>query len=67
MRLVGLGVTELTRGPPPRQLFADPEQIRRRTLEDTRAAVQARFGSHALTRASLLTMTANDDNNNDHD
>jgi DNA polymerase-4 len=61
IRLVGLGVSELTRGPPPRQLFADPEQARRRTLEATRAAVRARFGSQALTRASLLTPPANED------
>lgn len=61
VRLVGLGVSDLSRGRVPRQLFVDPQAQRRAKIEQTRAQVRARFGSRALTRASLLLSPANDD------
>jgi DNA polymerase-4 len=61
VRLVGLGVSDLSRGRPPRQLFADPSAERRAKIEQTRAQVRARFGNQALTRASLLHSPANED------
>jgi DNA polymerase-4 len=62
IRLVGLGVSELLRGAPPKKLFVDPQQTKRMAVEAARAAVRARFGSQALTRATLLATSANEDN-----
>jgi DNA polymerase-4 len=54
VRLCGVGVTDLTLGAVQRDLFPDPVSKKRQALEAVRAAVQARFGNDALTRATLL-------------
>lgn len=54
VRLTGVSASGLTEGPPPRPLFPDPIQDRRRRLEEVVGKVIDRFGADRLTRAALL-------------
>lgn len=65
VRLTGVAVTQLWHGEPPRQLFPDPAQERRRRVEDVTHAITTRFGGNAVTRATLLhdPVAASDDDN----
>jgi DNA polymerase IV len=54
VRLTGVSVSGLIEGPPPRSLFPDPVQDRRRRLEEVVGKVIDRFGAKQLTRAALL-------------
>ena len=54
VRLCGLGVGQLDPGAPVPGLFVDPLAHRRSAIETARSAIAARFGSRALTRASLV-------------
>lgn len=60
-RLCGLGAHALVAGPPPRQLFESPEDVRRRAIEAARRNIMDKFGTQALTRASLLAPDALDE------
>jgi DNA polymerase-4 len=53
-RLCGLGAFDLRPGPPPRQLFVEPGLARRESLESARQRITDRFGTQALTRATLV-------------
>jgi DNA polymerase-4 len=54
VRLTGVSASGLTEGPPPRALFPDPVQDRRRRLEEVVGKVIDRYGADGLTRAALL-------------
>lgn len=54
VRLTGVSVSDLTDARGPRSLFADPQQDKRRTLENVTAQLKTRFGPSTLTRGSLL-------------
>jgi len=54
VRLTGVAVAGLRRGPPPRSLFPDATAERRYELERVAAQVADRFGDHGLVRATLL-------------
>jgi len=54
VRLTGVSVSGLIEGPPPRALFPDPVQDRRRRLEEVVGKISDRFGANRVTRAALL-------------
>lgn len=54
VRLTGISVAGLVKGPPPDKLFDDDGSRRRRTLEEITARVAERWDEAHLTRASLL-------------
>ncbi|MFC1610345.1 DNA polymerase IV [Myxococcota bacterium] len=54
VRLTGVAVADLRPGPPPRSLFPDPDRERRQRIEEVSNAIRQRFGSHSVTRATLV-------------
>jgi hypothetical protein len=54
VRLTGVAVTDLVRGPPPRLLFEDARVEKRRRVQQAVDAITDRFGSMGVTRASIL-------------
>jgi DNA polymerase-4 len=54
VRLTGVSVSDLSKGPPPRTLFPDEQKARRRGVQKAMSELNARFGGRALTRAALL-------------
>src|SRR5258708_18595176 len=55
VRLTGISVARLVKGPPPQKLFDDDGSKRRVTLVEVTARVAARWDDAHLTRASLLS------------
>jgi DNA polymerase-4 len=54
VRLIGIAMTELIEGAPPRLLFEDPKTDKRRRLQELVDQVEGRFGHASVTRATLL-------------
>lgn len=54
VRLTGVSVAGLRPGPPPRTLFPDPTKQRREKIQAVTDAILDRFGSHGITRATLV-------------
>ncbi len=57
VRLVGIAVSDLQDGPVQAQLFPDPQQEKRKKLQQLANAVDSRFGEGGLTRATLIEPT----------
>lgn len=57
VRLVGIAVSDLQEGPVQAQLFPDPQQEKRKKLQQLVNAVDSRFGEGGLTRATLIEPT----------